>query len=595
MRGKKIGIIIIIIVLIIAILAGIITYLFLKTDVFLGKNQGFFRYLTQSIEQVENVANSKILENYKNLIDEETCETNTKIDFKYSEGGEVSSGYNNLNINMKTQKAEQYDYKNAQILFGDNSIVQVEGIQNDNLYGIRFTNIFNQFVTLLDGKNIDGLELTDENVELMKNIVEDNKDYYKSITFSKQEYEQLKNKYIQIFAEALNGGTFGKQNDAVITLNSQTIKTGAYSCQLTGLQVQNLILKILNNLKSDDIILDKVNNLLQNNTKYNDYITEVLRNAEDTEYPAIKIIVYVKNKDVVRTSISMNSDIVNIESVAENEKCSLNIKHEKLNSEKENQQTINISKSSTNEKESYNIEIKNIDGDDEYSINAVVDSDYKKTTLNLDFYKDIVNINVKSVNNISNTISDKVELNQSNNVVVNNLNDELLHVVVSKMKSAYADTLVKRYNLLIKVLRSENLMTALKNIITNDQLDDTTIKQPDSSNEGKVTKEEINRFNAKFEFYAGSEISGENVKVLIDVVKDNLESVNITQLETTSTSTNDKIKESIKLNIKKDNSNIDLANGIIEKIDTNEKYNVTIKYNESSELIESITIEPSKK
>ena len=45
MRGKKIGIIIIVILLIIAIFAGIITYLFLNTDVFLGKNQVFSKYL----------------------------------------------------------------------------------------------------------------------------------------------------------------------------------------------------------------------------------------------------------------------------------------------------------------------------------------------------------------------------------------------------------------------------------------------------------------------------------------------------------------------------------------------------------------------
>lgn len=60
---------------------------------------------------------------------------------------------------MKTQKEDKYNYKNAQILFGDRSIVQVEGIQSENLYGIRFTNIFNQFVTLNECKNINGLDL----------------------------------------------------------------------------------------------------------------------------------------------------------------------------------------------------------------------------------------------------------------------------------------------------------------------------------------------------------------------------------------------------------------------------------------------------
>lgn len=89
MRGKKIGIIIIITILIIAIVASVTTYLFLKTDVFKGKNQVFFKYMSQVVEQVEEIANSKTLENYKKEMINDKYETNTSIDFKYSEGGEV--------------------------------------------------------------------------------------------------------------------------------------------------------------------------------------------------------------------------------------------------------------------------------------------------------------------------------------------------------------------------------------------------------------------------------------------------------------------------------------------------------------------------
>ena len=92
MRGKKIGIIIIVILLIIAIFAGIITYLFLNTDVFLGKNQVFSKYLIQGISQIEDVMKSESIKKYISMLNDETCETNTKLDFKYSEGGEISSG-----------------------------------------------------------------------------------------------------------------------------------------------------------------------------------------------------------------------------------------------------------------------------------------------------------------------------------------------------------------------------------------------------------------------------------------------------------------------------------------------------------------------
>lgn len=43
MRGKKIGIIIIIIFLIVAIVAGVFAYLFLATDIFKGNKKLFFK------------------------------------------------------------------------------------------------------------------------------------------------------------------------------------------------------------------------------------------------------------------------------------------------------------------------------------------------------------------------------------------------------------------------------------------------------------------------------------------------------------------------------------------------------------------------
>ncbi len=594
MRGKKIGIIIIII-LSVLILAGIFTYLFMATNIFKSKQQLFYEYTAKAIEQIEQMADSKTLENYKKEMNNNNFETNTTVDFKYSEGGEVSSGYNNLNINMKTQKEDEYNYKNAQILFGDKSIVQVEGIKENSLYGIRFTNIFNQFVTLKDGKNIEGLSLTDENLDMIKDIIEDNEDFYNGILFTKQDYQELKEKYMQIIVEALNGGTFYKQGKSVITVNSRTMKTTAYSCQISGLQVQNLVIKLLNALKNDDIIVGKVKKLLNDSKKYEDYVEELLRNAEDTEYSDMKVTIYEQNENIIRTAVSIGTDSIIIESSKNNTQNILKVQHELLNNEKEVSQQVSISKSTTDSNEEYIFNIEVVNGEEKYSVDATVDSDYKNINLDLDFYKDIVNINVKAKNSITDTLSQKVELGTSNNIVVNDLNSDLLKVVVDKMKSAYTDTLVKRYNILVRKLKSEDLMKALKSILSEGNFDEEEQpKQSDTSIEEQMTKEEINRFNAKFEFYSGTEISGENVKVLLDVVKDNLESVDITPVNTTESTSDNKTKENIKLNIKKDNENVDLANAVIDKIDSEKKYNITINYNKDTGMTESIIIVLSK-
>lgn len=596
MRGKKIGIIIIIIFLIVAIIAGVFAYLFLATDIFKGNKKLFFNYISETVETVEKFADSKILENYKNKINEQNCETNTSVNFKYSEGGEISSGYNNLNINMKTQKEDKYNYKNAQILFGDRSIVQVEGIQSDNLYGIRFTNIFNQFVTLNEGKNINGLDLTDDNLAIMKSIIEDDKEFYDGILFTEQDYQELKQKYMQIIVSALTDGTFSKKGDSLITVNSQTLKTTAYSCELNSLQVQNLVIKLLSELENDEIILSKVGNLMNDTKKYENYVNNLLRQAEDTEFSNLKLTIYKQNKNIVRTSISLGTDSIIIETSNSDGKDTLKIQHETLNSEKEIKQQLVLNKQTTDAKETYTLNLEIVNGDDKYSVEATLESDYKTTDLNLDFYKGIVNINVIAKNTITDNVEQKMELGSSNNVVLNNLSSELLGKVVDKMKTAYTDTLLKRYNLLVKKLKSEDLMSALKGIISEGNFDDdTSSDQPETPADNQVTKEEINRFNAKFEFYNGTDIPADSVKDLIQIAGNNLESIDITPLQSESTSSSEKIKESIKLNIKKDTQNTDLANAILEKISSEEKYNITIGYNKSTGIIETITIVPSNK
>ena len=108
-----------------------------------------------------------------------------------------------------------------------------------------------------------------------------------------------------------------------------------------------------------------------------------------------------------------------------------------------------------------------------------------------------------------------------------------------------------------------------------------------------MTQIDINKFNAKFEFFSGDEVSSENVKKLIDVVKDNLGSYEIKQLETEENTNNDpsKIKYSFRLNIERNKQNQDGANQILEKIFEKKKYKVSIFYKEQNKLIDYITIE----
>ena len=112
--------------------------------------------------------------------------------------------------------------------------------------------------------------------------------------------------------------------------------------------------------------------------------------------------------------------------------------------------------------------------------------------------------------------------------------------------------------------------------------------------EYEMSQVDINKFNAKFEFYAGDQVSASNVKVLLNIVKDNLGSVEITPINPENASgiiRDEDIKYNFKLNIEKGKSNEQDTQNVSDKIKENKKYKVSINYKDINGLIDNIVIE----
>ena len=82
------------------------------------------------------------------------------------------------------------------------------------------------------------------------------------------------------------------------------------------------------------------------------------------------------------------------------------------------------------------------------------------------------------------------------------------------------------------------------------------------------------------------------MKILLDVVKTNLNSIEIIPVETTGEEESDEEnkKENIKLIIEKDKENVELANQVLAKIEDGKKYKVSITYKNTNDIIDYITI-----
>lgn len=586
MKSKKILIITLIIILVLAVAGTVFAYLFIATDTFKGDKELFAKYISQNSETLEKFTDLQTKKVYEGLKDEEKYESDTEIKATYSEGGEVSNPINNLSakINIQKDNTEDYFYADGQILYGNEKYLEAEAIKDQEAYGVRFTDIVKQFVTVKNDSKLGEVakDLGTDSVTLEKIMdVIDGKENATEEIISKEDVQKIKDKYMNIITNAVSNGTFSSNKDAKITYNNNTVSAKAYTVSLTSEQVEGMIVEILNNLKEEDKIGEK----------YQDKINDIISNITDEkEIPAVKITVYEQNKKTIRTAIEITSLAkITVENTDENNELKTKIQISGISTETTEEYNIEITKKTDENQENVEAVLSVTNGDDTYQAgisNTLKNSDSEiqiKTIF--EYKKDILTAALNLNNNI--ILGDSFEKKQTlanNNYVLNDAPAESRQKVITQLKQVVPEKMTTRMGLLMEAigLKQNNV---------------TETEKPES----EMTQVDINKFNAKFEFFTGDEVTPENVKTLIGIAKENLGSYEINIVEdsqnsgNTTTTDPEKIKYSIKLKIERGKTNEDGTNQILAKISDKKKYKVSIFYKEQNNMIDYITIDEAAK
>ena len=586
MKSKKILIITLIIILVLAVAGTVFAYLFIATDTFKGDKELFAKYISQNSETLEKFTDLQTKKVYEGLKDEEKYESDTEIKATYSEGGEVSNPINNLSakINIQKDNTEDYFYADGQISYGNEKYLEAEAIKDQEAYGVRFTDIVKQFVTVKNDRKLGEVakDLGTDSVTLEKIMdVIDGKENATEEIVSKEDVQKIKDKYMNIITNAVSNGTFSSNKDAKITYNNNTVSAKAYTVSLTSEQVEGMIVEILNNLKEEDKIGEK----------YQDKINDIISNITDEkEIPAVKITVYEQNKKTIRTAIEITSLAkITVENTDENNELKTKIQISGISTETTEEYNIEITKKTDENQENVEAVLSVTNGDDTYQAgisNTLKNSDSEiqiKTIF--EYKKDILTAALNLNNNI--ILGDSFEKKQTlanNNYVLNDATAESRQKVITQLKQVVPEKMTTRMGLLMEAigLKQNNV---------------TETEKPES----EMTQVDINKFNAKFEFFTGDEVTPENVKTLIGIAKENLGSYEINIVEdsqnsgNTTTTDPEKIKYSIKLKIEKGKTNEDGTNQILAKISDKKKYKVSIFYKEQNNMIDYITIDEAAK
>lgn len=586
MKSKKILIITLIIILVLAVAGTVFAYLFIATDTFKGDKELFAKYISQNSETLEKFTDLQTKKVYEGLKDEEKYESDTEIKATYSEGGEVSNPINNLSakINIQKDNTEDYFYADGQISYGNEKYLEAEAIKDQEAYGVRFTDIVKQFVTVKNDSKLGEVakDLGTDSVTLEKIMdVIDGKENATEEIISKEDVQKIKDKYMNIITKAVSNGTFSSNKDAKITYNNNTVSAKAYTVSLTSEQVEGMIVEILNNLKEEDKIGEK----------YQDKINDIISNITDEkEIPAVKITVYEQNKKTIRTAIEITSLAkITVENTDENNELKTKIQISCISTETTEEYNIEITKKTEENQENVEAVLSVTNGDDTYQAgisNTLKNSDSEiqiKTIF--EYKKDILTAALNLNNNI--ILGDSFEKKQTlanNNYVLNDAPAESRQKVITQLKQVVPEKMTTRMGLLMEAigLKQNNV---------------TETEKPES----EMTQVDINKFNAKFEFFTGDEVTPENVKTLIGIAKENLGSYEINIVEDsqnsgkTTTTDPEKIKYNIKLKIEKGKTNEDGTNQILAKISDKKKYKVSIFYKEQNNMIDYITIDEAAK
>ena len=607
-RKRRILIITMISIVLLIAIIGILGYLYLKTDMFKSKETLFAKYLLQNGENVQflNVQNdekiNKILENRK-------YESTLDAKVEYTEDAGTSNenkdnGINNVKlvINSNVDNSSDYNYKDISIQDENkNSLVGVEYLKDEKLYGLRLNDIA-QFVSIGYDKD-ENKEETEDN-EIYNKINEfSNLDLNEIFELTETEKIALQNRYIGILRSNVSKERYAKQTNAIITLNNKDVKTNAYSIRLTTEEYNNLRIKILEQLSSDEIILEKINKLEEKvkefdedyeesfQDKFVSYLEDVIKKIQDNNIgnEEVKITVYENGMKTVRTSIEKNTEklivdmynnsTIKVDSVKLGDTTLEKIfKIEKINDNNELQYNVNYTTLSNSDVLSdMKFSYKHSNDEKELKQKAIIEvaNEANKATLT-------INNDIKYVNEFGNQV-----LFEDKNVRYDQIEGQQKEIIDQILLENVQNQLSKLFN----VVNLDDCLNMLRKL--------QVVKQESTEivNNGEVTELEKNRFNSQYEFFVSENLTSDNLKEMIKSLQNNfedmriltkdgnLEELNKEMIEKDSSESR-KYKENISeivFYIKRDSKNEDkqeLSNEFVDK-NRNNKYNVSIQYDEN--------------
>lgn len=561
-KNTKILLILIIIIVII-ILAGVGILVF-ATDIFKSDKEMFFKYMA-------DIGDPK-----KGFIDEELKQYfEKKNNTPYNDEGEFSiniscdpntlsenlqknvDSTNNFNISFSGQvdTANSKAAQNISLNYSNDVKFPINYKQIENKIGLQTKYVGSKFVAIETEKlnkfseDLDDVESYEEMVDKLQKM--------EKVELTEDEKSHIKDTYITVINQQLEKDKFSKVKESDMS---------GYKLSLTGTDLQNVLVKLLETLKNDQTTVDKLNEYLKiqkNSAKITaSQIDDAIKSIkDDTDFSDknFEIAVYQKNRDVCKLVIETTEGTIAIEKKIEGNQQNIVVSYE-MKEDKKSKISFSANfenlESLQNIKENYELIM---------SLPEVAES---STTTDVD--SEVVVYKYNFSNDVNFTDSATVEDFSSDNSL-------MLTDYDSDQVSSFLNAVVERISEVNEQQMGQLGLEASENPIVNIipsiglYLGNMNVLNQVNSN---MSEAEINNFNQKFEAYESTNLKGVTVKGLLSTIS----------LNNQSEETSNEVKE-INYNgeeYEASEQNITLIKG---DIDTEKSYRVEFEKDQDTGLI----------
>jgi len=552
----------------------------------------------KNAENIENVVATLENNEYKQKLNENKYTSNTTIKINHTENigtslESTNSIINQLHLSLegKVDKNNNYNYQDIKILNNDNEPqMSIEYVKDNNTYGVRFSDLFNQYI-LVDNTNLKdlyrNLGTEQEKLANIPDTIDIENDLFNKLSFTKEEKDIIYEKYKKLLENEFENQKIEKQSKQIISINEQKIVTNAYTITLTKERFNNIFLKILEEIKQDEVILSKFENIgntlntyytiigeSTNQTSLKDKFIENIENEineinrTNIGQDETSIIVYENNRKTVRTTIKYTDYEINIDSMGDQGNLYSQFKIEESKQKQVNTMTL------IEQNNNLNIDIEQNNEDKVKKINFARDTQIddnnnsQKIEMKYEYGTDKVEANIEQNVKFVSELNDLPKIQENNSVKLNDLNKERLQPLMQRIK----ESLNEKINTTFTSKGVEDFNKIL-NVIG--------IKQEEQRIEANgITETERNRFNSQFEILQGNEITSENIIRAIEAAKNNISGIEIVS------------NTKLKIKIDRNNNNEEVTKQLVNFIekDKGRKYNVKVEYDQNK-LVQYIILE----